>query len=134
MRIIDLAYIYQMTKFGDLMSCVSKDIVKNAPCLTHVLINTHHDVIDLSNHGMVRITKTWISWEPNITFLRNKKILNLCLRWHILRRYCFVAEVTFKCITLTDGYCSYECSLIYFIKKYGIYSHLVLFESHDIVK
>ena len=29
-------------------------------------------------------------------FLRNKKILNLCLRWHILRSYCFLAEVTFK--------------------------------------
>ena len=25
-----------------------------------------------------------------------KKILNLCLRWHILRSYQFVAEVTFK--------------------------------------
>ena len=32
----------------------------------------------------------------NITFLQNKKILNLGLRWHILRSYHFVAEVTFK--------------------------------------
>ena len=30
---IDLAYIYQLTKFGGLMSCGSKDIFKNAPCL-----------------------------------------------------------------------------------------------------
>ena len=30
---IALAYIYQLTKFGDLMSRVSKDILKNAPCL-----------------------------------------------------------------------------------------------------
>ena len=45
---------------------------------------------------MVKNTKTWISWERNIIFLRNKKILNLCLRWHILRSYRFVAEVTFK--------------------------------------
>ena len=29
-------------------------------------------------------------------FLRNKKNLNLCFRWHILRSYRFVAEVTFN--------------------------------------
>ena len=58
--------------------------------------NTHRDVTDSGNHGMVKYTKTWISWERNIIFLRNKKILNLCLRWHILRSYRFVAEVTFK--------------------------------------
>ena len=34
--------------------------------------------------------KTWISWERNIIFL------NLCLSWHILRSYRFLAEVTFK--------------------------------------
>ena len=45
---------------------------------------------------MVKNTKAWISWEWNITFLWNKKILNLCFRWHILKSYCFVAEVTFK--------------------------------------
>ena len=58
--------------------------------------NTHHDVTDLVNHGMVKSTKTWISWERNITFLQNKKILNLYLRWHILRSYGFLAEVTFN--------------------------------------
>ena len=58
--------------------------------------NTHHDVTDLVNHGMVKNTKTWISWERNIIFLRNKKILNLWFRRHILRSYRFVAEVTFK--------------------------------------
>ena len=58
--------------------------------------NIHHDVTDLLNHGMVKNTKTWISWERNIIFLRNKKILNLCLRWYILRSYRFVAEATFK--------------------------------------
>ena len=46
--------------------------------------NTHTDLV---NHGMVKNTKTWISWERNKTFLLNKKILNLCLRWHILRNY-----------------------------------------------
>ena len=58
--------------------------------------NTHHDITDFVDLGMVRNTKTWISWERNITFLRNEEILNLCLRWHILRSYCFVAEVTFN--------------------------------------
>ena len=58
--------------------------------------NTHRDVTDLVNHGMVKNTKTWISWERNIIFLQNKKILNLCIRWHILRSSHFVAEVTFK--------------------------------------
>ena len=55
--------------------------------------NTHHDVTDLVKHGMVKNTKTWISWERNIAFLQ-KKILNLPLRWHIWRSYCFVAEKT----------------------------------------
>ena len=58
--------------------------------------NTHCDVTDSVNHGMFKNAKTWISWERNIIFLRNKKTLNLCLRWHILRSYHFVAEVTFK--------------------------------------
>ena len=58
--------------------------------------NTHRDITDLVNHGMVKNTEAWISWEWNIIFLWNKKILNLCFRWHILRSYCFVAEVTFK--------------------------------------
>ena len=58
--------------------------------------NTHRDITNSVNHGMVKNTKTWISWEWNIIFLLNKKILNLCLRWHIFRSYCFVAEVTFN--------------------------------------
>ena len=58
--------------------------------------NTHRGVTDLVNHGMVKNTETWISWKWNIIFLQNKKILNLCFRWLILRNCCFVAEVTFK--------------------------------------
>ena len=58
--------------------------------------NTHHDVLDLVNHGMVKNTKTWICWKRNITFLINKKVLNLCLRWCILRSYHFLVEVTFN--------------------------------------
>ena len=65
--------------------------------LPHVVyMYTHHYVTDLLNRGMARNTKTWISWEQNINFLRNKKILNMCFRWYILRSYHFVAEVTFK--------------------------------------
>ena len=51
--------------------------------------NIHHDVTDLIN-GMVKNAKTWISWERNIIFPRNKKILNLCIRWHIFWSYRFV--------------------------------------------
>ena len=57
--------------------------------------NTHRDVTDPVNHGIFKNAKTWISWQRNMIFLRNKKILNLCLRWHILRSYCFVVEVNF---------------------------------------
>ena len=33
LKIIVLAYIYQLAKFGDLISCGSRDMFKNAPCL-----------------------------------------------------------------------------------------------------
>ena len=37
--------------------------------------NTHRHVADSVNHGMLKNTKTWISWERNVIFLRNKKFL-----------------------------------------------------------
>ena len=49
------AYIYQLTKFGDFMSCGSKDIFKNACYL--ICTNAHHDVTDLVNHEMLKIQK-----------------------------------------------------------------------------
>ena len=58
--------------------------------------NTHHDVTDLVNHGIVKNTKNLNILRTEYNFLRNNKILNLGFRWHILRSYCFVAEVTFK--------------------------------------
>ena len=58
--------------------------------------NTHNDATDLVNHGIVKNIKTWTSWKRNTIFLRNKKILNLSLRWHILRSYRFIVEVTVK--------------------------------------
>ena len=62
--------------------------------------NTYRDVRDLVNHGIVKNAKTWISWQRNIFFLQNKKILNLCLKWHILRSYCFAVELTFEFVKL----------------------------------
>ena len=59
-------------------------------------INTHHEVIGLENHEMIKNAKIWISWNRNINFLQNKEILNLRLRWHILRSYRFVSEWTFN--------------------------------------
>ena len=35
LKIIALDYIYQLAKYGDLMSCGSKDIFKNAPHLMY---------------------------------------------------------------------------------------------------
>ena len=49
LKIIVLAYIYQLAKFGDLMSCFSKYIFKDAPSLM--------DVADLVNHDLVENTK-----------------------------------------------------------------------------
>ena len=72
-------------------------VVQNIYSKMHLVscTNTHCDTTYLVNHGMVRNTKTWMSWEWNI-FLQTKKNLNQCFRWHILRSYCLVAEVTFK--------------------------------------
>ena len=58
-------------------------------------INTHHDVTDLLNHGMVKIQKLECL-EKEHNFSMKQKIPNLCLRWHILRSYHFGAEVTFQ--------------------------------------
>ena len=55
LKITALACIYQLTKFGDLMSCDSKDIFKMHPVSC---TNTRHDVTDLVNHGMVKNTET----------------------------------------------------------------------------
>ena len=49
-------------------------------------------------HGIIENTKTSRSWQRDITFPWNKKILNL--KWHILRSYRFVAVATFNEIAL----------------------------------
>ena len=83
--------------------------------------NTHHDVTDSVNHGMVKNTKIWISWEWNIIFPRNKKITNLCLRWHILRSYRFVEEVTFKQFKILSIRLRQICSFIRFMWKIEVF-------------
>ena len=98
-------------------SLVTKwDVVQKIYSEMHLVlcINSDHGFTDFVNHEMVKNTKTWIPWEWNITFLRNKKILNLCLIWHILRSYRFVAEVTFKgTIKWIGGWPLYQHSYLY---------------------
>ena len=53
LKIIVFVYIYQLVKFGDLISCGSKDIFKTHPVSC---ANTHHGVTDLISHWMVEIT------------------------------------------------------------------------------
>ena len=60
------------------------------------MYNTYHDVTDSVDLGMLKNAKSRKSSEPKVTFLQNKTILNLCLKWFISRNYCSVAEVTFK--------------------------------------
>ena len=106
MRIIALAYIYELAKFGDLWLVLQKIYSK-----MHLVscTNTHRGVTDLVNHGMFKNIKTWISWERNIIFLWNKKVLNLCFRWKILRSYRFVAEVTFNILIHYQIFKGYLC-------------------------
>ena len=70
---------------------------------------THHDVTDFINHEMIKNTKTWIYWERNVPLLRNKRILNLHLRWHILGSYHFTVEKIFSTVgkeNATEACCS----------------------------
>ena len=64
--------------------------------------NTHHDVTNLVNHGMVILS---ILRTENIFSM---KFLNLCLRFHILRSHLFVEKATFKkyvkTLTILDAY------------------------------
>ena len=55
MKIITLVYIYQLTKFGDFMSCGLKYIFEMCPVSCN---NTRRDVTDLVNHRVVKNTKT----------------------------------------------------------------------------
>ena len=52
-------------------------------------INTHHDVTHLINHVMVKKQKLKYLENGTKIFYEINKILNLCLRWHILTSYRF---------------------------------------------
>ena len=92
--------------------------------------NTHHDVTYFVNHGMVKNTKTWIFREQNRIFLWNKKILYLCLRWHILKKKnFFCSQVTFKqdaCfyILLWRNYFSWWHNYRYLIKSIAMWIYM----------
>ena len=77
-------------------------------CLNELWFKRHIQKYTLS-HVLIIIMMSQIWWimgwletqklgylENVATYLWNKKILNLCLRWHILRSYHFVADVIFK--------------------------------------
>ena len=52
--------------------------------------NTHHDVTDFVDLGMVKNTKTWISWKQKITFPQNKKVLTCASNdtfWEVIVLY-----------------------------------------------
>ena len=58
--------------------------------------DTHHNVTDFVNHGMVKNTKTWISWKRKTFSLRSKKIhfwlIIMLLVWlHQSSNSCFVS-------------------------------------------
>ena len=74
--------------------------------LSHVLIFIMTSQI-WSLMGWLKVKNLNISKKQNITFPWNKKILNLSLRWRILRSYHFVAEITFK----------YACAVSYLILR-----------------
>ena len=58
--------------------------------------NIHHDVTDLVNHGMVKNTKTLISLEQNIIFVRIKKNSSLAPPMTHFERLPFHSRVNFN--------------------------------------
>ena len=100
-------YIYELSKFSDLMSFGSTVIFKNTPCLLYYNSSWRH-----------RFGKSWDCLKnKNLNILRTEhnfstkwnRNLNLCLREHILRSCRFIAEVTFKLMFK----CKYLCSNCY---------------------
>ena len=82
------SWIYQLGKFGDLLSCRKRCIQKCTQFQALILIIT---------------SQIWYGWKyknfnvlkTEHIFLQNQKI-NLCLRWQIFGSYRFLVEVTFK--------------------------------------
>ena len=78
-KLLSLRISINWSSFVALWAVVQKIYLK-----MHLVLctNFHYDVTDLVNYGVVKNAKTWISSEQNIAFLWNRKILNLCLKWH----------------------------------------------------
>ena len=97
LKIIVLAYIYQLAKFGDLMSCGSKNVFKNASCLMYLYSLWRHRLgksLDGYKYQILIIFKT------GIAFLWNKTILSQCL---FLRSHCFVTQGALNILPLIVG-------------------------------
>ena len=63
-----------------------------------MLPDTHHDVTDLVIHGTVKNTKN-LNISSNISFLRNKKIINQCLNDTF---YELATKLKFLCFTSNE--------------------------------
>ena len=61
----------------------------------HPCTNADHDITDLVNRGVVKNTKTWISWEWNIHFEKLSFCSggNLSRTWELSFHYSFINTV-----------------------------------------
>ena len=76
MEIILLANIYQFAEFGDLLSCGSKDIFKNAPSNVLIVMWRHRfGMVKNANHGMVKNAKLQYLENGTELLYEIKKIL-----------------------------------------------------------
>ena len=83
LKIIGLVCIYQLAKFGDLISCGTTN---------------HNDVTDLVNQGWLKIQKFEYLENGTLLFYKIKKFLTCASddTFWVLRSYRFVAKLTFK--------------------------------------
>ena len=79
LKIVPFDYIYQLTRFGDLMSCGLKDIFKNAPSRVLILVITSQI--------------WWIMGCFKIKYNFSTKWTNFYhIRWHISEKILFISE------------------------------------------
>ena len=83
LKIIALVRIYQLAKFGDLISCGTTN---------------HNDVTDLVNQGWLKIQKFEYLENGTLLFYKIKKFLTCASddTFWVLRSYRFVVKLTFK--------------------------------------
>ena len=79
LKIVPFDYIYQLTRFGNLMSCGLKDIFKNAPSRVLILVITSQI--------------WWIMGCFKIKYNFSTKWTNFYhIRWHISEKILFISE------------------------------------------